>query len=175
MPIVTGSAGGQIQVSQTGAGILSSTKLPIEVTLKALLNVSGLLADQIDLVHARTYAFTASTPQTLNLQSLTDPFGQAQSFARIKALAIIHKGQVDASFLRAGPAASNGWNSAIGGGTNPYVEAKPSTTTNPLGGGILLLAPGLTGYPVSGSIRDLLLTPSAHAFSADVVILGCTA
>lgn len=174
MPVVTGSAGGSISVNQTGPGILSGVQVPIEKVLKAAFSVSGVLLDQVDLVHAKTYTFTASTPQTLNLQSLTDVFGSAQSFARIRALIIVHKGLVDASYLRAGPAASNGWNSAIGGGTNPYVECKPSTTSNPLGGGIILVAPNTTGYPVSGTIRDLLLTPSAHAFDADIVILGAS-
>jgi hypothetical protein len=172
MSNVAGSAKLSLAVTQKlASGFLTGVPLPIAESLGFTFSVAGALADQCNLCHAKTYTFVASTPQTIDLTTITDILGATTAFARIRFLLAWLKGTNDASSLTLGNAATNAWAAAWGAtGTHKLL---PSTSVNQ--GALILLAPNTTAYPVSGTSKSLLMTPSAHAFDLDLVILGADA
>lgn len=172
MANVTGAVKATVNASQTpSTGFLSGTPLGIQDALNFAFRAAGTAADQCDLCHAKTYSFVASTPQTIDLTALTDILGGAVAFARIRAILIRVKSTTDAATLTVGNAASNAWSALLG--ATGTVALRGSTSSND--GGCLFLAPNTTGWVVDSTHKSLLMTPSAHAFDVDVVILGCSA
>jgi hypothetical protein len=175
--VVTGTYQNTIQFNQVLTGFATGQNFPIAFpnnnTLRGVLRSSGVLADQANLLHARTYVFAASTPQTIDLTALPDVFGAAGAcnFARVRLLAIRMNGIVDGSSLVMGGAGANEWGGFLStGGT---LKVFPGTTNND--GFLILAAPNTTGIVVTPTSKLLLLTPSAHAFTTDLIIAGCDA
>lgn len=168
---VTGTARSSVSFNHIpDTGFLANQPLNLEMILAAVFKASGVTADQVDKIHAKTYSFTASTSQTINLQSLLDIEGGTFSLARVRVLAIRVKSTTDGAYLSVEPDATNGWDNSLLLPGGFRVLAK--TTTND--GFVVFVAPNTTGYEVDASNRVILLTPSAHAFDVDVVIAGCS-
>lgn len=173
MATVKGGVSPSIGFTQTPAtGFLTGVPLPIG--LAAAVNfAASTAADGLDLIYAAKLTFTASTPQTLNLQSLTDIVGGAVALARVRCLIVQPLGTTDAATLTLSPNASNGWTSLIGASSS--LVLKMATSTNSLGAFAIFVAPNTTGWTVGASNKSLDLTPSAHGFDVNVVIAGASA
>lgn len=156
----------KFNLTQTGTGLISGTQVPIPLTLQSIFT-DGNGADQIDGIYADTIPFTASTAQTLDLQSLTDIFGASLSFAKVRLIAINVKSTTDGASLTLSPNASNGW-TALGSSLNLPILASTSNQD----GYFTIAAPNTSGYAVASSDKALDLTPSAHAFDVDIIIAG---
>lgn len=105
--------------------------------------------------------FTVGTsPTTIDLTALTDSFGNAFSFATVKALLIVNNDATN--------------NLTVGGGTDPLFATLPfplsgQTPTTGANGSCLALVTPLT---VSGTTKNLQLEASAGTISVDVYIVG---
>jgi hypothetical protein len=137
----------------------------------ALTLVDGTGAGQVDRVFADTRTLAASGTEDLDLAgALTDAFGVAQVFARIKALAIVADAANTNNVVVSRPA-SNGF--------GLFSAASDALPIRP--GGVFLVACGaadVNGYAVTGGTGDLLtLTNSAGGTSVaySIMILGCSA
>lgn len=174
MAVTTGTARGTLVLTQTPTGILAGTPLQINSGRLEANFVNGVVADAIDLIHAKTYTFAASTPQDLDLKALTDVLGATVNFARVRLLAIKVKSTTDAASLTLSPGSTNGWTALIGTGSSLRVMPSTANTdsTEKGIGFFLVVAPNTTGYVTGASNKVLTLTPSAHAFDADVFIAG---
>lgn len=95
--------------------------------------------------------YSVSTGTTIDLTNITDPFGNAISFATVKHLQIVNNDLTNSL--------------TVGGGSNPVFAALPSI----IAGGCVNLTTNLT---VGGSTKNLLLTAGAGTISVDVYIIG---
>lgn len=173
MATVKGGVAPSIGFTQTpSTGFLASVPLPINLAA-AVQFAAGTAADSADLIYASKLTFVSSTPQTLNLQSLTDIVGGAIVFARVRLLIVQPLGTTDAATLTLSPNASNGWTSLVGASSS--LVLKMASSTNSLGAFAIFAAPNTTGWTVGASNKALDLTPSAHAFDCNVVIAGASA
>lgn len=154
------------QVPDTG--FLSGQALSAARTLSTNFASSGSAADQVQKMYATTLSFTASTPQTIDLQAVTDILGAALSFSIVRSILIRHKGTVDGSSLSLSAGASNGATNILA--TTAALKILPATSSND--GWFALAAPNTTGYVIDATHKTLTLTPSAHAFDVDIIALG---
>jgi hypothetical protein len=173
MATVKGGCSPVISFTQFAAiGATPADDTPVAVlALRGAFNASGVAADQCDLIYARPLTFVASTPQTLDLTALTDPAGNAISFARVRFLAIRIRDTTAGHVLLVGGAGTNEWGGFLSSGA--ILTVFPSTAAND--GFFLLPAPNTTGIVVSGTSKLLKLDPGAVALGiVDVVIAGCS-
>lgn len=169
---VTGAMAPQVsfQVTQS-SGFISGQLIPITFSgngLKANYG-SGSAADKIAKISAFTLTFVASTPQTIDLTSLPDVFGNAAavSFGNVHTVAIRMNSTTDGAEITLTPNASNGWDKM---GLGLILPA--ASTTNPAGAFFVISAPNTTGFVVDSTHKSLDLTPSAHAFTVDFELTG---
>lgn len=172
MPVVTSTNTITLAVNEQGAigiGPATATVAAAALQLKSQFSVSGTGADQLALVYAKTLTFAASTPQTLNLQSLVDPLGNAISFSQVRFIAYRIQSSNPAYVILNGGAASNQWTGRLNsGGIETWF---PSSAAND--GFSIIQAPSATGIPVTSSSCDMKLDPGANAVGAvDLVIAG---
>lgn len=152
----------------TYGGVQTST-LPVPMVLRSIFNVSGALADQCNKLYMARLTFVTSTPQTLDLNALTDAVtGAAISFGLVRVLAIRVNSTTDGQKLLAGNSGTNEWNAIISNGGTIAVYA--SSLVND--GFVIFQIPGTTGAVVDGTHKTLKLDPGANAFTADVLIAG---
>ncbi len=176
---VTGGVSGTIQTTRTlDTGIFAGQQQTFSDTSKAQYQ-PGTAADLIDTRFVKRLTFTASTAQTLDLSNLTGDDYAACNFARVRALWIRVNSTTDAATLTIDNAGATnpftGFVSATGQLTI-HASTADANAANGLKnqGFVILTAPNTTGAAVGTGI-NLRLLPSAHAFTADVVILGCSA
>jgi hypothetical protein len=156
------------------AGFLNGQRLPIPLPNRNLLasfKTAGVAADQVNLIYANTLTFVSTVPQTLDLTALLDPLGAAVNFARVRFQAYRINSNTVGAYLILGGAATNEWTGMLGTGSGLKILA--STAAND--GFFVISAPNTNGYPVTGTSKNLLMTPSAHGFTVDVIIAGCNA
>ena len=165
---VTGNAKVQLQFTQTPANPVFSQSIPIALPdALAFAAKFGVTADQINRVYANQFTFAASTGQTLDLNALADVLGASFSFARVKLFAIRVNSTTDGASLTLAPDGTNGWAALFAGD----LVVLASTSSN--GAFFVVAAPNTTGYVVDATHKVIDLTPSAHAFTVDVLIAGC--
>ncbi len=132
---------------------------------------NGVSADQINLISLTQYSFVSTTPQTATITALLDIFGNTCVFARVHLFAMKIYSTTDGAFLTLGNAAANKWTSFIQ--STGTIKVLAASAVNPNAGFVMACAPNTTGYVVgAGTNEQLLMTPSAHAFLADLVLLG---
>ena len=134
-------------------------------------------ADVADLRYVARLTFAASTAQTIDLSSCTGDDGVSCAFARVREMGVRLLGTVDAMSLTID---NNGATTPFTGFLNAtgQLQIYPSTgnaagTAIGNSGYTLLAAPNTTGAAVGSGVHVRLL-PSAHAFQADLVIVGCS-
>ena len=148
--------------------------IPIGPTTCAVSYANGTAADQVNLVHHKTYSLAAAAT-ALNLYdgSLLDAQGNACAFRKVRRLRIKHLGTTDGHTLAVGYAAltSNAWTAPV---TNPgQLTIYPSSSTND--GWWELTAPTTSGMTVSNTSKLLNLDPGANTFDVLVEIDGTDA
>lgn len=166
---------GSFKVNSSGTqtpGTLPGTVTPINVnqTFSCNFATSGTTADAVDLMYVKTLTFAASTAQTLDLTSLTDLYGAAVAFARIRSISIKFKSVTNGATLTLSPGASTGWTNLLGTGSTLIMQA--STAGNDAA--LLITAPNTTGWVVDSTHKSLTLTPSAHVFDIDIQLMGAS-
>lgn len=162
MPLVTQIAP-YIKATKTTAADLVTATQPMD--LRTVYDwASGTGANQADLIYSDTRT-TDATGETLDLDGLTDAFGVAVAFARIKMM-----------LIRA--AAGNTLNVLVGGGDWATWVANSSDITVVRPGGLMLfVAPDVTGYAVTASTGDGLLIKASTTGNVtyDIVLIGASA
>jgi hypothetical protein len=174
-PIYAASVSGVAQIglyfSQTpSTGFLAGVPLPVAETVRTIFRTSGVLADQVDGIHAKTYTFVASTPQTIDVTALTDIVGGSITASRARLIAIKVKWTTDNVPLLVGAAAATEWTGFLTAGSK--LSVFPSTATND--GWVIIAAPQTTGIPISGSSKSLKLDPQGAAGNVDIIIAFCS-
>jgi hypothetical protein len=96
-----------------------------------------------------------TTPTTIDLTSLTDPFGNAVNFATVKNLLIINNDATNSL--------------TIGGGTNGLFAALPFNLSGDSKGTCLNLTTSIT---VDSTHKILKLLATAGTISVDVFVIG---
>ncbi len=139
----------------------------------AISLASGVAAGQADRIFSDTRTLAASATEDLDLAgtSLTDPFGAALTFVKVKAILIA--------------AASGNTNSVVVGGAasntfvGPFADATDKLVIRP--GGFALISVGsgdLNAYGVTATTGDLLRVGNSGAgtsVSYDIVVIGTSA
>jgi hypothetical protein len=171
MSTVTGGCSPNIAITQVGTlGLDPASNIPAAVlALAGQFTISGSAADQFNKVHSKTYVFAASTPQTLDLQSLVDVTGAAISFTVIRLFAYRIQATTATFVITEGNAGANEFNGILTSGSKRIWY--PSSAGN--SGYSIVQAPSTTGIPVSGSSHLLKLDPGTNAVgNVDIVIAG---
>lgn len=167
MSNVTGTSQIALNFAQTpSSGFLNGIPLPLQETLKALFQASGVAADKVDGIHAHTYTFVASTPQTIDLTALTDILGTTITCARVRLLAVKVKWTTDNKPLILGAAGASEWDGFLS--ASGTVSVFPSSSAND--GFFILSAPQTTGIPVSAGSKLLKMDPGTAAGDVDLIV-----
>lgn len=168
---VTGTSSITLSFSQTpSSGFLSSTPIPLAESVRTVFRTSGVAADQVDGIYAKTITFVASTPQTIDVSALTDIFGNTITAARARLVAIKVKWVTDNVPLLVGGAGANEWDGFLTSGGK--VSVFPSSSTND--GFFIISAPQTTGIPINGTSKLLKLDPQTAAGDIDIIIATCS-
>lgn len=145
---------------------LGTTKLPLGYN-GSFVFTHGTGANQVGSVFTDTRTLAASGSEDLDLSGvLTDAFGAAIAFTRIKGL-----------IVKAAPGNTN--DVIVGGnGSAPcasfFGDATDTLRVKP-GGMVALMAPNATGYAVTPGTADLLTLANSGAGTSvtfDILILG---
>lgn len=130
---------------------------------------SGTAANKADLMFSDQRSISASSNEELDLAGgLTDPLGNALTFAKIKAI-LIRAASGNGGNIVVGGAAANGF-------TGPFADATDKLNI-PAGGAVLLAAPS-AGWSVTGGTGDLLKIANddgAAAGTYDIIVIGTSA
>lgn len=151
----------------TAALDLSTTSSPTRLSHQInLANGSG--AGQASKLWTDRRTLAASGTEDLDLAgtALTDPFGAAISFARIKGL-LIRAAAGNTNNVVVGGAASNAFINWVSDATDKIV-VRP-------GGLLLLVAPDATGYAVTAATGDLLTIANSGGTTGvtyDIALIG---
>lgn len=128
---------------------------------------TGAGARQANLVFADRRTLAASATEDLDLDGgLTDPFGGALVFKRIKAI-LIQAAAANTNDVIVGGAASNGF-------VGPFGAAAHTMAVKP-GGMLMIAAPTAAGWPVTASTADLLKVANSGGGTGvtyDVILVG---
>ncbi len=161
------------QASYTfGSGILSlsNANYPLSLALRTRYG-SGVIADKVDGIHYNKYTMVTSTPQTIDLSSLTDPFGVAITAARCRFFAAKWTSTTDNVPLLIGNAAATAWQGLVVSAT-AVIPVYPSSASND--GWFIQAAPQTTGMVIDGSHKSLKLDPQAAAGDLYIFALFCS-
>jgi hypothetical protein len=156
-----------IQASQTKTGDLESAASTIDKAMSVAFS-DGVGSNQANRIWKDTRTLAASASENLDLSgSLTDIYGDAVVFARIKALIVIASA-VNANNVNVARHSSTG--------VPIYLAASDGEPVHP-GGFLVKVWPGATGIPVTAGTGDLLtITNSAGGSSVDytIVVVGAS-
>ena len=172
---ITGSINLSSSLSQTPpTSIPGGSKLTTANNAKFVPASTGAPgdADVIDLKYSRTLTLTA-TPTVLDLSDLTDVFGEAVAFARVRAILILNRDINDGHNLTVGSTStvSNSWTALI---SNPgTLTIGASTAVN--SGVFFAASPSTTGWAVTSTNKLLNLDPGANTLVVTVEITGASA
>jgi hypothetical protein len=168
---VTGTTQITFSFAQTPTtGFLSGTPLPVAETFSMILRASGVAANQVDGLYAHTFTFVASTPQTLDVTSLTDVLGNSITAARARIIAVKVKWTNDGLPLILGANGTTPWTGFLNSAGT--LKVFPSSSAND--GWFILSAPQTTGIPITGAGSILKMDPGTAAGTVDVIIATCS-
>lgn len=159
---------------------LATGKVPLAKIYQAILN-TGTAVGQADLIFHDQRTLVASASEDLDLAGvLTDAFGTALTFARIKGLIVAARGVTDANGVTTTPNTNSVVVGAAAGA--PWTTLLNSTGTVTLRPGAVFAAfagdTDATGYAVTATTADLLkVANSAGSTSVtyDIVVIGASA
>lgn len=168
---VNGTVAPAVSFTQVQAsGFLAGQPLPVGLTLRTVLG-SGAAADKVNLVGVASLTFVASVSQDIDLTAMLDVLGGTVNLARVKCLILSVDSQTDGASLTMKAGAANGATNIVGlDGVTVYA----ATAGNPNGAFLILSYPGATAAVVDGTHKVLTLLPSAHAFNASLIVVGCS-
>lgn len=159
-------------------GVVQPYDIPTGVNLPLNFG-SGTGSNNIDLIYAKAITLVASTPQTLDLTSLTDLSGASINFARVRDFAVINTSTTTGQIVTVGAAATNAWVGPLGTTTSTAI-VYPGVTgaATPSPGHIRWTDPYTTGVSggmvVTGTSKSVKLDPGANTITVYVIIAGCS-
>jgi len=131
---------------------------------------NGDAADKMNILWWDQRTLAASTAEELDLAGgVTDEFGTVLTFAKVK-LIYVAAASGNGDVIQVGGAAANAFVNWVANATD-IIQIRPD-------GAMWLMAPGATGYAVTGGTGDLLKINNANAGAAgtyDIVIAGTSA
>jgi hypothetical protein len=158
------------------AGVLNPQTLNETLTALGLaagtLNFNnGTAAGLIDTLYAQPLALAASTPQTVDFTSVTDPGGASVTFARSRLFFVFNPNATAGHDVKVSQGASNGW-APLGVAANPqWARAN--------GGFILMVDPLSTGAGngnvITSTSKTVLFDPGALTTTVYVLMAGGSA
>ncbi len=177
---ISGEAGGLVRALRVpDTGIYAGKNDELQAVIKSVYG-SGTTADKIDLRYAKRHTFAASTPQTIDLAAAVGDDGVTCNFAEVCAVVIRLRGTNAAMRLTLDQAnqATNPWAGIITAASTLTIW--PSTLDSDgvslkNSGAFMWFSPVDPAAAVGPTSKILRLLPSAHAFDADVFILGRSA
>lgn len=156
----------EVSADQTSVLDLASGSVVLAYKRELALN-DGSLAGQANRIFHDTRTLAASVNEDLDLAgTLTDAFGQALTFAKIKGL-VVAAAPTNTNNLIVGAAAANAFASWLGAATHTVI-VRP-------GGVLALFASDLSAYPVVAGTGDLLRIANSGAGTQvvyDVIVIG---
>jgi hypothetical protein len=171
---ITGSISFASSFGQTAPDIPSTSLVTLSNPQAAKFNasVSGTLANQVDLKYSRTLTLTA-TPTALDLTALTDVFGGAVNFHRVKTVSVVNRSVTDGAVvtLGYGTTTANAWTGLV---SNPGTIAVGPSTAQAVGF-LAMSSPNTTGWAVGSTSRLIQFDPGSSTITVDVEITGCSA
>jgi hypothetical protein len=148
---------------------LAEVSSPVQFR-KSLTWQDGTTVNKADRLWQDSRTLAASTSEDLDLAGgLTDAFGAAITFARIKGL-FIAAAITNTNNVVVGGASSNAFINWVGN-ANDVVNVRP-------GGILALIAPDVTAYAVTATTGDLLHIANSGAGSSvtyEIIIIGASA
>lgn len=170
MAVVKGSSQLTLTFSELiSAGVVSPVNLSASLPITTQYS-NGTGANQVDLIYSKQLTLAASTPQTLDLTSLTDLAGGAANFARVRELLIEVVDETVDHNVTLGNAASNAWAPFWGAtGTDKVFAGSYRHFSDPTTVG------ASKGAVVSGTSKALMLDPGSNTVVVNVIIVGCSA
>lgn len=152
----------------TSALDLQTRTAPLNIT-KSVSLTNGTGANQANQVWADQRTIAASATDSIDLAgSLTDAFGAALTFARVKAV-LVQAASTNVNNVNVTRPASNGAPLFLAAGDG--IPVRP-------GGLFLWVAPDVTGVAVTAGTGDLLDVVNSAAGSSvvyDIVVIGASA
>jgi len=165
---VTSEIYAQIKARQTAAPDLGQASAEISAGIAVKLG-AGTLAGQADRMWSDERTLAASATENLDLAGvLSDIFGAAASFAKVKAIIVV-AAAANAGDIVLGGAASNGF-------VGPFGAAAHTVAVRP--GGVVLLADAAGGWAVAAGTGDLLKVANGSGSAAGtykIIVLGTSA
>jgi len=162
----------QIDVSISALATKDNDIASVEATINLKRRISlltGVAVSQADQVFSDTRTLAASGTEDLDLAGgLSDPFGAALTFVKVKAI-ILLPATGNTNDVLLGGAASNGF-------VGPFADATDKVKGGP-GGAIVLVAPK-AGWTVTAATGDLLKVANSSSgtpVTYDIVIVGTSA
>lgn len=143
--------------------LVTGASLSVVGSLAATLT-SGTAAGKADLIYHDTRTISSGVTEDIDLAgSLTNGFGEAVVFVKVKLLWLKSAAANTVNFTVFGDAASA-----------PFLNTAATTTTLTPGGVILLYNP--TGFAVTGTTADILQIAAGAANSViDIIVIGTSA
>ncbi len=166
MATVTYSSTTTTASTQTTTLVGTVTPATVSQSIVTNFSTSGAAADQVNLNFVSSVAVTSAGVQ-LDLTTLTDRYGAAVNFARVRSVSIVNQSQTNLNNITAAAGTSNGWTNWVN--STAGVIIGPSTATN--AGMIVSTNPSTSGWVVDGSHKTFTLT-SVSACTAAVEFNG---
>lgn len=159
-----------VSAQQPPAGPGTATALTRNQTATFNVTTSGTGADAVDQKYTATIAMNA-TNSTINLKSLTDDYGSAVAFTKVRSIFIKNKSTTDNQTITVSPGATNGWTGLLGANSTLILQS----STNSNDGCLFLSAPCNTGWSVTNSTSQITFNPGNSNISMDIEITGTSA
>ena len=157
-------------IDHAGSSDLSTLTDKVAGMIQSWTITNGTGANQADLMWHDQRTLAASTSEDLDLSGpLTDAFGEAASFARVKAI-IVASATTNGALIQVGGAAGNQFLNWVADATD-IIQVRP-------GGFMMLVAPDATAYAVTAATGDLLKINNSDAAASatfDIYIIGVSA
>lgn len=148
----------------SNAADLETIKAALSITSNPTAYANGTGNNQIDLVHTDTITLSATSQNyDLDAGTVTNGFGLAQTYAKVKLLYIRNKSTTSGQTL------------TITGDFTALATVGFAAGGLIIGaGGFLCLDNPLAGYAVTAGTGDVITVTNSVEFAYDIVILGTT-
>ena len=107
--VVTASVQFQATFTETTTAGLQNNEILQQINPGILNYTNGTGSNQVDTCYAAKLTLVASTPQTIDLSTLTDPAGNAVTFARAREFVIQNTATTAGYDVLISQGAANGW------------------------------------------------------------------
>lgn len=150
-------------------GVITPQNIPASLPLTTQY-ANGTGAAEVDTIYAKQLSLVASTPQTLDLTSLTDLAGNSINFARVRELIVQVVDTTLGHDVILGDAASNAFSAFWGAtGTETVYAGSYSHKSDPNSTG------SGHGAVVDSTHKSLKIDPGSNSVVVNILIVGCSA